>query len=118
MSETKAKKTKDKPKTKSKAKKTEPKRPATSGSFKPGPDPRRTALFQPGHEPLIQVYDDSFPESLLAYFQREDVVCPTIGGWAVENGITGGTSANTFSPDSNCTRAQVVTFLYRFINAG
>ena len=37
--------------------------------------------------------------------------------WAVENGITGGTSADTFSPDSNCTRAQVVTFLYRFINA-
>ena len=37
--------------------------------------------------------------------------------WAVENGITGGTSANTFSPDSNCTRAHVVTFLYRFINA-
>jgi len=37
--------------------------------------------------------------------------------WAVENGITGGTSADTFSPDSNCTRAQVVTFLYRFIEA-
>ncbi len=36
--------------------------------------------------------------------------------WAVENGITGGTSADTFSPDANCTRAQVVTFLYRFIN--
>lgn len=36
--------------------------------------------------------------------------------WAVENGITGGTSANTFSPDDSCTRAQVVTFLYRFIN--
>ena len=36
--------------------------------------------------------------------------------WAVENGITGGTSADTFSPDDNCTRAQVVTFLYRFIN--
>ncbi len=32
--------------------------------------------------------------------------------WAVEKGITGGTSANTFSPDSPCTRAQVVTFLY------
>ena len=29
-----------------------------------------------------------------------------------------GTSATTFSPDANCTRAQVVTFLYRFINAG
>ena len=37
--------------------------------------------------------------------------------WAVENGITGGTSANTFSPDDSCTRGQVVTFLYRFINA-
>lgn len=36
--------------------------------------------------------------------------------WAVEKGITGGTSATTFSPDANCTRAQVVTFLYRFIN--
>jgi len=36
--------------------------------------------------------------------------------WAVEQGITGGTSATTFSPDNNCTRAQVVTFLYRFIN--
>ncbi len=38
--------------------------------------------------------------------------------WAVEQGITGGTSASTFSPDNNCTRAQVVTFLYRFINVG
>ena len=33
--------------------------------------------------------------------------------WAVENGITAGTSANTFSPDNDCTRAQIVTFLYR-----
>ena len=32
--------------------------------------------------------------------------------WAVEKGITGGTSATTFSPDDTCTRAQVVTFLY------
>ena len=32
--------------------------------------------------------------------------------WAVENGITAGTSATTFSPDSDCTRAQIVTFLY------
>ena len=33
--------------------------------------------------------------------------------WAVENGITSGTSATTFSPNANCTRAQIVTFLYR-----
>ena len=33
--------------------------------------------------------------------------------WAVENAITKGTSADRFSPDSTCTRAQIVTFLYR-----
>ena len=33
--------------------------------------------------------------------------------WAVENGITTGTSATTFSPDALCTRAQGVTFLWR-----
>ncbi|MDO4516171.1 MAG: M14 family metallopeptidase [Bacillota bacterium] len=33
--------------------------------------------------------------------------------WAVENGITTGTSATTFSPDADCTRAQTVTFLWR-----
>ena len=36
--------------------------------------------------------------------------------WAVENGITGGTTATTFSPNNNCTRAQIVTFLYRNVN--
>ena len=33
--------------------------------------------------------------------------------WAVENGITKGTSSTTFSPDNTCTRAQIVTFLWR-----
>ena len=33
--------------------------------------------------------------------------------WAVEKGVTDGTSATTFSPDAVCTRAQIVTFLYR-----
>ena len=33
--------------------------------------------------------------------------------WAVEQGITSGTSATTFSPDMSCTRAQIVTFLWR-----
>ena len=33
--------------------------------------------------------------------------------WAVENGITSGTGAGKFSPNSTCTRAQAVTFLYR-----
>ena len=33
--------------------------------------------------------------------------------WAVENGITSGTTATTFSPNMTCTRAQAVTFLWR-----
>ena len=33
--------------------------------------------------------------------------------WAVANGVTDGTTATTFSPNANCTRAQIVTFLYR-----
>ena len=34
--------------------------------------------------------------------------------WASENGVTTGTSADKFSPDQTCTRAQIVTFLYRY----
>ena len=33
--------------------------------------------------------------------------------WAVENNVTNGTSTATFSPNADCTRAQIVTFLYR-----
>lgn len=33
--------------------------------------------------------------------------------WAVEQGITSGTTATTFSPNATCTRGQIVTFLYR-----
>ncbi len=33
--------------------------------------------------------------------------------WAVEQGVTSGTSDTTFSPDATCTRAQMVTFLWR-----
>ena len=33
--------------------------------------------------------------------------------WAAQNGVTSGTSVTTFAPDMVCTRAQIVTFLYR-----
>lgn len=36
--------------------------------------------------------------------------------WATERGITNGTSDTTFSPDAACTRAEVVTLLYRTLN--
>ena len=36
--------------------------------------------------------------------------------WAVEAGVTNGTSDNTFEPNSTCTRGQIVTFLHRALN--
>lgn len=46
--------------------------------------------------------DDYFYEALL---------------WAIENGITQGTSSTTFDPDQSCTRAQMAVFLYRSANS-
>ena len=36
--------------------------------------------------------------------------------WAVEQGITNGTSTTTFSPNETCTRGRIVTFLWRYMN--
>lgn len=36
--------------------------------------------------------------------------------WAAENGITNGTGNGKFAPNAVCTRAQIVTFLYRADN--
>ena len=35
--------------------------------------------------------------------------------WAVDNGVTTGASGTTFAPNADCTRAQIVTFLYRYM---
>ena len=37
--------------------------------------------------------------------------------WAVDRGITTGTSATTFSPDNTCTRAQILTFMWRAVGS-
>ncbi len=42
----------------------------------------------------------------------------TAVGWAVAEGITNGTGTDTFSPEKPCTRAQIVTFLYRGFGEG
>ena len=42
-----------------------------------------------------------------------DATYATAVAWAVDNGITVGSSGTTFSPDSICTRGQIMTFLYR-----
>ena len=36
--------------------------------------------------------------------------------WAAKEGITSGTSTTTFGPDAGCTRAQIVTFLWRYMS--
>ena len=36
--------------------------------------------------------------------------------WAANNGITSGVNATTFNPGGDCTRGQIVTFLYRYNN--
>jgi len=46
-----------------------------------------------------------------------DSYCYNAVLWAVENGISKGTSDTAFSPDKTCTRAQIVTFLWRSQNA-
>ncbi len=39
----------------------------------------------------------------------------TAVAWAVEKGVTSGTSTTTFSPANTCTRGQIVSFLYRYL---
>ncbi len=46
-----------------------------------------------------------------------DAPCSRAVAWAVRTALTSGTSASTFSPDMLCTRAQIVTFLHRFVTA-
>lgn len=50
---------------------------------------------------------DSFTDVL------KDSYYAKAAAWAVENGIASGVSATKFAPDATCTRAQIVTFLWR-----
>ena len=52
-----------------------------------------------GYNPFADVKDDQYYTKAIL--------------WAVENAITKGTSFDKFSPNSTCTRGQIVTFLYR-----
>ena len=59
-------------------------------------------------KPLVpEVPGTSFTDVPAGAYYEEAV------GWAVEKGITKGTSDSTFTPDGVCTRAQAVTFLWR-----
>lgn len=67
-----------------------------------------TFLWRANRKPVVD-YATNFSDVLSdAYY------APAVR-WAVSEGITVGTGKTTFSPDSNCTRAQIVTFLYRSV---
>ncbi len=61
-----------------------------------------------GVAPTVSTTSTNFTD-VVAGSSYEDAVL-----WAVENGITSGTSDTTFSPSTPCTRAMMVTFLYNY----
>lgn len=70
-----------------------------------------TFLWRASGSPMPQntivSFDDVAPDKY--YFEAVQ--------WAFEQGITDGTSAISFSPNAECTRAHIVTFIYRMHNA-
>lgn len=64
-----------------------------------------TFLYRNAGSPVVS--GTSFSDVAADAYYADAVV------WAVSEGVTNGTSATTFSPNAACTRAQIVTFLYR-----
>lgn len=69
-----------------------------------------TFLYRAAGEPAVRSATNPFKDVKKGDYYYNAVA------WAVENGITTGTGADTFSPDAACTRAQVATFLWRARN--
>lgn len=66
-----------------------------------------TFLWRSQDKPAPQNTNNPFTDVKAGQYYYDAVL------WAVEKGITTGTSSTKFSPDEGCTRAQVVTFLWR-----
>ena len=83
---------------------------ATADSFNPNGQCQRgqivTFLWRAARCPIVEA-ENPFTDVKETDFYYDAVL------WAVENGITSGTSADTFSPFKTCSRAEVVTFLWR-----
>ena len=68
-----------------------------------------TFLWRAAGEPEPTITEHNFTDvKETAYYYKAML-------WAVENGITAGTSETTFGPNKDCTRGQVVTFLWRYM---
>lgn len=68
-----------------------------------------TFLYRANKMDTLNIKNNSFTDVMDGAYYCDAVL------WAVERGITNGTTATTFSPNDGCTRAQIVTFLYRSI---
>lgn len=67
-----------------------------------------TMLYRAAGSPPVDDVKNPFTDiSVNAYYYKAVL-------WAATNGITSGISKTTFAPDSVCTRAQIVTFLYNY----
>ena len=79
-------------------------------SFSPGANCTRaqivTFLWRSKGSPTVEGIENPFTDVAMAYYTNAVL-------WAVKEGVTNGTSATSFSPHANCTRGQIVTFLYR-----
>lgn len=67
-----------------------------------------TFLWRAAGAPEPTVTETSFTDVKMGRYYSKAVL------WAVEKGITCGTSADTFSPNADCSRGEIVTFLRRF----
>ena len=65
-----------------------------------------TFLYRAAHSPAV-MGSNPFVDVRAGMYYENAVL------WAVEQGITNGTTDTTFSPAASCTRGQIVTFLYR-----
>ena len=70
-----------------------------------------TFLWRAAGEPAPQKNDNPFKDVPQGQYYYNAVL------WAVEEGITTGTSKTAFSPDKPCTRGQIVTFIYRYMTS-
>ncbi len=67
-----------------------------------------TFLWRAAGSPVVEDVENPFSDVKADAYYYNAVM------WAVSTGVTKGTSATTFSPNATVTRAQVVTFLYRY----
>lgn len=81
-----------------------PKHPASSGTAEPRPVVRAAVEEKP-EAPKEKKVEFTDVDANAYYYEAVQ--------WAVQKGITSGTSETTFSPDQSCTRAQTIVFLWR-----